>query len=707
MIVFNFTVMKRARSIVLFFICEFFLLTASAQKVTVDLKRSNESALSYWQIVDDSGNEKISAKDQNTDSITFSLPAEKQFSLVISSTDTIAVPVDYELSVNGSLIIKVKEASLKGEAVYKFFTGIHKEPSKIIGGSSVDISNFPWQVYFIAGNYRCGGIIISPGWVLTAAHCTCTSSGVDIPVADMSIVAGTNRPMTAGQGVTYKISEVIRHELYDPQTFLNDIALLRVSGDIGTSNASPIRLISSLDVSEGATLPGVMSWVTGWGVTSLSPYEIATTLMGVQLPIVSNTQAVEIWGKQIPATSMMAGYKKGNKDACSGDSGGPLVVPVLGEYKVAGIVSWGSTNCNTYSGFTRISYFLDWIGEKTGIIDFWPSTPTGKTVVCNSTDTLTYLVDPYPTGDYYNWQLYPLESGTITGNNTSAKVLWSPSYHGSAKVLARTFAANQFSNWSRLNVLVSPRINISNVPGKASICTNKGVTFKTVANGYNLSYKWYFNDNLLQSGTGNTYSINSLKASNSGIYRCEITDICDTVSSPEFTLDVLPITTITGVSPATYSLTGDSPLLEVSSIGDSLSYKWQKDGKTIEGTTGPTLRLFDVNASDIGQYRVTVSGMCGTVTSDSIYLYVKNGQASASDGIMVWPTVTSDYVNIAPGSDEPYTIRLYSPGGSLVKELTNCRYRTSVYAGSLPSGIYIIKISGINFAATFRVIKTQ
>ena len=64
---------------------------------------------------------------------------------------------------------------------------------------------------------------------------------------------------------------------------------------------------------------------------------------------------------------LMAGYQNGNKDACNGDSGGPLVVPVFGEYKVAGIVSWGSTQCSTYGAYTRVSDFLQWIRSKTGL----------------------------------------------------------------------------------------------------------------------------------------------------------------------------------------------------------------------------------------------------------------------------------------------------------------------------------------------------
>ena len=112
----------------------------------------------------------------------------------------------------------------------------------------------------------------------------------------------------------------------------------------------------------GAIVPGVMSWVTGYGLTMISPPTVPTQLQKVQLPIVSNATASVVW-PDIASTDLMAGYRNGNKDACSGDSGGPLVVPVDGEYKLAGMVSWGSSKCNTYGAYTRVSDFESWISS--------------------------------------------------------------------------------------------------------------------------------------------------------------------------------------------------------------------------------------------------------------------------------------------------------------------------------------------------------
>jgi secreted trypsin-like serine protease len=152
----------------------------------------------------------------------------------------------------------------------------------------------------------------------------------------MSVKVGTTSPQLASNGKTYLVNSVIVNPSYNSLTHENDVALLRLAGPINFTNATPIRLVSPYDISQGAIDPGVMSWVTGFGLISVTPEVFPTTLQKVQLPIISNAQASTVWGP-IPATDLMAGFLNGNKDACSGDSGGPLVVPVFNGFKLAGL----------------------------------------------------------------------------------------------------------------------------------------------------------------------------------------------------------------------------------------------------------------------------------------------------------------------------------------------------------------------------------
>ncbi len=698
--------MKKYLSLTVLFLLAFSVFPALSQKVTIDLKRTKGSDLSYWKILDEYGTEVASENNyMNEDSVTFSLESEKLFSLWIIVQETnIPVMVNYTLSIDGEPTLYICGQTTSGDHEYKFFTGEHKPKSKIIGGTTASISDFPWQVYFISGNYLCGGSIIAPGWILTAAHCTEDANNNPIAAADMTIIVGTTTPNVANSGKKYYVSEVIRNEGYDNQTLLNDIALLRLSQPISYPNATPIRLVSDFDVSDGAIAPGVMALVTGWGLVQAVPPMLPSDLRKVQLPIVSLQQASAVWSS-IPSTDLMAGYNKGNQDACNGDSGGPLVVPVTGEYKLAGIVSWGNSTCNTYGGYTNVTDFLSWIQGKTGIADFRPSIPAGLTAVCNPADTSTYSIESYPSSSGYEWKLYTDGIGTITADSTFARVTWNQSYSGYVYVMARTTVNNVVSDWSKLKVMISPQRNILSSSNDITICTDQPATISVNAQGYNLTYNWYKNNSLLQTGTSNSVSFSRTSNANNGVYRCDVTNVCGITSSPDISMTVLPLTAITSLSHNIEVPFGESPTLSVISDGYNLSYQWEKDGTLIADGTNASLTLVNVNAKDIGQYRVTVEGTCGTQTSDSVYVYARSNETTGNVEASVWPTLASDEFNIAINNDESYTVLMYNSVGLLVKELKNCRYQTNLYAGTLASGTYILKIFNNNFLRTFRVIK--
>jgi len=698
--------MKKYLRLTILFLLAFLVRPVLSQKVSIDLNRTKGSSLTYWRIVDGNGTEVASENDHmNEDSVTFSLESEKLYSLWIIVQETnIPVLINYNLAIDGEPTLYISGQTSSGDHEYKFFTGVHKPRSKIIGGDIASIADFPWQVYFISGNYLCGGSIIAPGWILTAAHCTEDHNNIPIAAADMSIIVGSETPKLANHGQKYYVSEVIRNLGYNNQTLENDIALLRLSQPIDYPNATPIRLVSTFDVNDGATAPGVMAWVTGWGLIQAVPQILASELRKVQLPIVSLLQASTVWSS-IPSTDLMAGYNKGNQDACNGDSGGPLVVPVTGEFKLAGIVSWGNSTCNTYGGYTSVSNFLSWIAENTGIADFRPSVPVGDAVICNPADTTTYNIEEYPSASGYEWKLYPDEIGTVISNTTIAKVSWDQSYTGMVYVMARTTVNNVVSDWSKLKVMVAPQRKIVSSSGDITICTNIPVTISVNAQGYNLTYNWYKNNSLFKSGSSNSVSFFKTSYANNGIYRCDVTNVCGVTSSPGINLTVLPLTAITSLSHNIEVPFGDSPTMNVTSGGYNLTYQWEKDGTVIADATEASLTLYDVNAKDIGLYRVTVKGTCGTQTSDSIYVYAKSNETIGNVDAAVWPTLVSDEFNIAVNIDESYTVLMYSSAGLLVKELKNCRYQTSIYAGTLASGNYIQKIFNNNFRRTFRVIK--
>ncbi len=691
------------------FVSLLFLLTLSvlAQKVSMQAYYPVNAGLTDWQILDENKIRVFSGSGElQKDTVLFSLDASKLYFLKISFTANGRSDTNlFTLILNGEPILLLKTDIESGEHLYSFFTGIRSVNARITGGVSTVISEFPWQVYYISGNFRCGGTIINNKWVLTAAHCTKNNSGGAILASDMFVKVGVDNPANTLEGKTYSVSEVIVNEGFNDQTLLNDIALLRIKDSINFPDAKPIKLISNDDVTEGAIVPGVMTWVTGWGYTQVNPNVVPTALQKVQLPIISNAQASSVWGT-IPSTDIMAGFLNGNKDACNGDSGGPMVVPVLDEFKLAGIVSWGSANCDTYGAYTRVSDFLSWIQSKTGISPlFKPPKPVGDSIICHGTESSQYSVSPVPGATAYEWNLLPSSAGTITGSSQAASVIWNQSYAGSVNIILRVTVNNKVSDWARLNGNIVANTRLLSQSGDTTLCAGHPVNLQVSAEGYNLVYTWLKDDQIVQTGSSPDLGFQESNAVNSGIYRSQIAGSCGAVSSSALALTVYPVTHVTKLSPDTEVPFGNDASLQVTAEGHDLNYQWQKDGTLIENSNTPVLSLQNLNATDIGLYKVNVLGTCGTELSDTVYVYVKRSDIATDPQVFLWPSVTTGNFTVALNNDATYNIRIFSTAGVKIREQLNCRFQTGMYIGNLASGVYIIEIYNNNFRKSLKVIK--
>jgi len=125
--------------------------------------------------------------------------------------------------------------------------------TRIVGGQNAGTATWGWAVSIsIASNYLCGGSIISTSWIITAAHCV-----VNFTASQITIYAGSNRRFSGTQ--TRVASKVIVHPSYNPNTYLNDIALLRLASPLIMSdpNFSPICIpsVSSATLSAGEWPP--------------------------------------------------------------------------------------------------------------------------------------------------------------------------------------------------------------------------------------------------------------------------------------------------------------------------------------------------------------------------------------------------------------------------------------------------------------------
>lgn len=248
-------------------------------------------------------------------------------------------------------------------------SGAGRLTPRIVGGSSVhDPAKYPWMAALVESGSQdynqtqfCGGTLIHPEWVLTAAHCLKDIVENSISPSTVGVLLGTTDLSQPASGYELIPSRQFHiHPDYDYSTQDNDIALIRLSR---RSKQSPV---GSLAADDADTQPGLSCTVTGWGETQPQLRSYPSLLQEVELPIVAN--AICDAGMSAPGyvteNMICAGFAAGGKDSCFGDSGGPLARKTdSGGYLLAGVVSWGEgcAQAGAYGVYTKVSRYRSWI----------------------------------------------------------------------------------------------------------------------------------------------------------------------------------------------------------------------------------------------------------------------------------------------------------------------------------------------------------
>ncbi|XP_040033543.2 ST14 transmembrane serine protease matriptase a [Gasterosteus aculeatus] len=241
--------------------------------------------------------------------------------------------------------------------------------SRIVGGENTQDGEFPWQVslHVKGAGHVCGASIISPQWLVTAAHCVQDDSRTRYsqPGTWEAYLGLHIQGNTAKNVVKRNLKQVIAHPNYNAYTYDNDIALMELDSPVTYSDyIRPICLPSPQhDFPAGSTV-----WITGWGATREGGFA-AKVLQKAEVRIINHSVCNDLMKAQLTSRMLCAGVLTGGVDACQGDSGGPLSSPSGSRMFLAGVVSWGDgcARRNKPGIYTTVTKFRGWVKEKTGV----------------------------------------------------------------------------------------------------------------------------------------------------------------------------------------------------------------------------------------------------------------------------------------------------------------------------------------------------
>ncbi|XP_037363076.1 polyserase-2 [Talpa occidentalis] len=245
--------------------------------------------------------------------------------------------------------------------------------TRIMGGSDAQPGTWPWQVSLhYRGSHICGGSLIAPSWVLSAAHCF-VENGTMEPSAEWSVLLGLhsrNGPLERVQ--VRAVAAILVPDNYSDVVLGADLALVRLASPASLGLA--VRPVC-LPRASHRFAHGRSCWATGWGyVQEQDPLPLPWVLQEVELKLLGKAACQCLYSRPGPFNltfqlfpgMLCAGYPKGRKDTCQGDSGGPLVCKEDGRWYQAGITSFGF-GCgrrNRPGIFTAVASYEAWIREQ-------------------------------------------------------------------------------------------------------------------------------------------------------------------------------------------------------------------------------------------------------------------------------------------------------------------------------------------------------
>lgn len=238
----------------------------------------------------------------------------------------------------------------------------------------------------------CGASLISPNFVLTAAHCIQVRDDVHTNAAGIRVVLKQRtldtKSLGSDEARSRTVADVFVHPDFAENSgdgFHHDVALLRLSEPV--TDVTPVPLVGAGEAALwGAGFGGPSGFVAGWGDTDPTGkgapgQKFPTVLRQATVPLRADSACSTTVGGGYGtaferATNLCAGILQTSAgklgiDSCQGDSGGPLLVAAGdGSTRLAGLTSWGE-GCaqKNFGAYTRIDALRGWIQSVPGATD--------------------------------------------------------------------------------------------------------------------------------------------------------------------------------------------------------------------------------------------------------------------------------------------------------------------------------------------------
>lgn len=233
------------------------------------------------------------------------------------------------------------------------------DPSIILGDPAMD-GEIPYQAFLVSSRNNsnsgalCGGSLIRPNWVLTAAHCVVNTDRTSVQMGSVNKSSMT---------YTQTSYERYPHPRYNPTTIANDVALIKLPVAASGPN------IATVDIAAAniGPLVGELVQASGFGRT-MDGGPASDTLNKVNLTVISNRNCSETYGVFLIRSSTLCATwsEEMGESTCQGDSGGPLALISGTNTTLVGVTSFGSAEgcaSGAPSAYARVSSFNQWIED--------------------------------------------------------------------------------------------------------------------------------------------------------------------------------------------------------------------------------------------------------------------------------------------------------------------------------------------------------